>query len=607
MVSRGVRQALAAMLLAGALGGYLAIVWARFPGWVIQIGALQYATPGYLFTAGWWALLGSLAVAGATILGLEWARPAGRVARMEAAWRRDGDPSWIAALCLIGLAGGLLVRGLLLDGAALTDDEASYRFAAELLASGRLFVESPPMKLHFDHAFLINDGRLQTLYFLGWPALQAPFVLAGAPGAANAFYFALGIPAVFLAARCHLGTAWARLVGLLYATSPFLLVLAATELSHTTCLTALGWAYLAWLRSRAVECGSSTHALFAACLSIAFFIRPISAVGVGGPLALLWLRDRLARRKGALAAGLAFAAPALLFATLFLGAQRELHGSPWKTGYAHGREYHRENGFRFTPWFPPPPGDVPGFEFRRPIEAAAKTANGLLRLGFDLTGWPIGLLLLVPALRARGSSSAWAVFAGGLAAVFFQKDPGIDTFGPVHFAELALPVYLLFGFAAARWSDGAGALGARFRRSEQRRVLAPIVLLGLALVAAPGFVFVRWNTLAVVARSIRAPERLAAQAIEPPGVVFASFPYLPCPPWPARSFRHLRPGNDPDLSNPILWVNHVDVASDRELLRHFPGRSGYLMLWDPACRLAFIPIERPELDSVPPGRQTFFR
>jgi hypothetical protein len=93
-----------------------------------------------------------------------------------------------AVLWGLGLLGALLpifIRKLILNDVPLTDDEASYRFGAELLAGGHLWLPSPHMPVFFDNGFIVNDGKMYSQYFLGWPALLAIGVLLGIPGLIN--------------------------------------------------------------------------------------------------------------------------------------------------------------------------------------------------------------------------------------------------------------------------------------------------------------------------------------------------------------------------------------------------------------------------------------
>jgi len=64
-----------------------------------------------------------------------------------------------------------------------------------------------------------------------------------------------------------------------------------------------------------------------------------------------------------------------------------------------------------------------------------------------------------------------------------------------------------------------------------------------------------------------------------------------------------RPNNDPDLLRDVLWVNHINVQEDRVLMAMFPGRRGYVMIWDDA-RVRFLPLDTLQPGSVPDGLVT---
>ncbi len=345
--------------------------------------------------------------------------------------------------CAAAFAIPLAVRYGLMHGAPLADDESAYRFAAELLASGRLCVPSPPLKLFFDQNFMINDGRLYPVYFLGWPALLAPGVWIGAPGIVNPILSALTVPPLVRALSHFVGPSWARAGVLLFLSAPFLQIAAATELSHTSCLMALTWCLWMYVRTTRDDASLRDHAGFAFSFALAFCIRPQSALPIGLPLVLswgwaLWRLDRTPRLR----AVLAFLLPSATLAALFLGSLWAQNGSPWRIGYTRGGEYLVENKFRFTTFAAHDLTAVAGFDFSQVGPAIARTAIGMFRLNSDLFGWPSSFALLVLALPAlaRGTRLLWTMVGSYLLVMLFQRDWGIDTFGPVHAFELSLPI-----------------------------------------------------------------------------------------------------------------------------------------------------------------------
>jgi hypothetical protein len=86
--------------------------------------------------------------------------------------------------------------------------------------------------------------------------------------------------------------------------------------------------------------------------------------------------------------------------------------------------------------------------------------------------------------------------------------------------------------------------------------------------------------------------------------VFAPFPFAPrCGGVPFH-YVFFRPANDPDLTNDILWLNHLDIEQDRRMAARFPDRPAYVMQWTPTCDATVVPLETAASDPVSPERVT---
>lgn len=609
---RATIQALVAFGAAAlALWTLMLMGWRFMSGFVLDIGgSINHPTPRYGRFLALWMVFGSVAAV-STAYGL--VRLAGRrsvspwfpALELEASWHEDRQARrraalWIGIGIVLGVALPALLRLFVLHGMPLTDDEAAYRFGAQLLASGRLAVDSPPLKLFFDNRFLVNDGRLYPAYFLGWPALEAPGVWLGATGFMNALYAGLVVPPLFLVLRRLLGEGWAVVGSGLYLVSPMLMVGAATELSHTTCVMALAW--LTWLVvvSGDDEARWWSHAGVAGAFALAFFIRPSSAVAVGGPLLVWWgwgvlHRDRAPRRQ----AVLAFLPPAVLAAALFLLVNWLLNGSPWLTGYGRATAYALENQGRFAqlaPTLPPTLGE-------RLEHALAVMGAALFRLNTDLFGWPFSLLF-VPFARRVG---VWAVLLAGaigdlLVHAWLLPDVGIDSFAPMHVFEMAWPLLLLTVAGLARLTDVGSKL--EDSRVAKGRGLGrwPLALaMGFTLSTALVFLPVRLGAIETVARNILLPfDRLERAGLER-SVVFAPDPFIEYCRGPGRGWVYSRPNNDPDLRNDPLWVNDLGVEADRLFMLQYPQRRGWVMVWTKSCDVAFLPLDELEPSSPADG------
>jgi 4-amino-4-deoxy-L-arabinose transferase-like glycosyltransferase len=535
-------------------------------GFVLDLGELDWPAPRHRLFLGVYFVCGLLTTGGA-FLALRDRDPLGWLEGIP-------GPVWRIAGPALALLGAVAVQHGVLGGVGLTDDEEAYRFGAELLLTGRVTAPLPPLPLHFAHPMVVAADSWHPAYFLGWPALLAPFVALGLGGLANPFLAALLIPALDGILERVAGRRWGRAAVVAWLLAPMPVFLAATGLSHTACLCALAWT--GWCALRSPE-GARWSAGVGLAFAVAFFVRPVSALAVGGPLLVLWAVDGVRGRRWAhlVAAGV----PAVLLAGAFLGVNLAQNGSPWLPSYVAGAAYHEANGFRFA--MPAAPdAAVLAVQFS-PAALGTQTGAGLLRLWFAAFGWPCSFVFLLWARDWRW----WSSLLGGLAGAAVVLDVGFDTFGPVHYSEVLLPLVVLTGLGAA----GAG------RRFGDRA--AGALLVGLVLSSLAMYWPVRVANASRIAWSIQRPLERVRQLDD--AVVFAMWPWTAqnCDIAPTRHLRLARPLPHPDLTGPVVWANHLTLPSDRRLMERFPGRTGYLLFYDAACAFQLVP-----LDSVADGQ-----
>lgn len=585
------RPGAVAALLAGAIVA-LSIFWSvgahNLDWYGLGLGSIRVMSGPYTYFLVFWALFGSIA---ALLFGCAFATVA------EANWvqetykqlRATPDRHLILAFSAIAFVVPALIHWRLLQGADLTDDESVYRFSSELLLSGRLYADSPPMKLFFDHVFMINDGKFYSQYFMGWPALLAPGVALGVPELMNPAYSALTVPAIFMTLRELAGRKAAVIGVVLFLSAPMVQFTAATQLSHTSCMCALAW--MSYLTVRANR-GDSTwwlHPGMATAFSIAFFIRPLAAFAIGLPLLLVWaaaVRKITPRQRWV--AIFSFVAPALLFAAAFFSVNAVQNGSIAYVSYQRAGDYARENGFHYAAWPALPDDWTPSMGFG-PIDLAlARTGIALTRVNFALFGWPCAFLFLpFASWRRQRAWIPWLMVIGFVLFHSYVRSPGIDTFGPVHYTEIALPLILLSALGVTRLTNALRSWG-----SPPFATRLPLALcFGLILATTFGYIPARAHALYEIADVIQRPAT-AAQEIEAPAVVFVNRPFIPRNCVDTRHFVFAQQVNDPDFENPILWVNHLTVAHDRRLMEHYPDRLGLVMLWRrPSCQPIFVSLE----------------
>jgi hypothetical protein len=560
---------------------------AHFAGYALDLGSIDMPRLG---TVSFFAMIGVYGAAFAYLSASLIRRVSRRIQPMEA-----GDTEalvrWFVPLTtLTAFAIPWNLRTFVLHGAPLADDEAAYQLAAQILASGRLVAESPPFKLFFDRAFLINDGRFFTQYFLGWPLLLAPGTLLGQPEVMNPLYSALTIWPLYKILERVAGVRWARFGVVLWLASPFLMFGAATLLSHTSCLMALTWGTYFLLRASDEGAPLWVHAATAFFFGLAFWIRPLSALGIAAFPVLWWARQQRERRDalGRRAAYTVFGSVGVAMAAVFLGVNYAQNGSPFSVAYGEALRYAEANRYRFALWVEPPGVDVPDLG----IGYQATPGVAIFRLAFTGFGFPGPLVL---ALIGAGHRQA-KVFAGSavgfLATMIFTKSAGIDPFGPVHATEVMLPAVVLVILAGARLEAWE-----KRRRDDDQSVMSWTLALAIGLVLSSLALYVpkRVQALEAMGRGIARPFEMLRTAGIDDAVIFAPRPFVPqCATGYARHYVYWRPISDPKLEDDIIWANHITAELDRALMEaRFPDRTGYVMVWKAdGCQPLLLPLDR---------------
>jgi hypothetical protein len=534
-------------------------------------------------------VLGGVAVvAGSQALAGVLAQHSVRVAAWQRSWLASSDRRFGFAVALVAAALALIWQRMVIRGAPLVDDESAYRMSAWLLGRGQLTMALPSEPELWRRAQLVVDnGRTYTQYFLGWPALWAPFVRLGIPSLANPLFHALTVPAVLAVLHRVVRPGLARVGTLLFACAPLYAIGAATGLSHTAATMLLAWATVMFLRATEPDRRFRHDLLFGLLLAAAFWVRPVAGAGFGLPLVLAWAWSR-ARAPGTVVAVLAFLLPVVPLALLFLWTNEALTGDPLKSGYQRLAEIALGTQARWMPsnlQFYLDGGDMP--RLSRWTSAPLRAAWAWVRLERDLLGWP----LLTPlVLLARDRRAAW-VLLSWFATHFFNSDNGVDTFGPHHYIEAGLPMLALVVSGLERFDDPRWP-----GRAASVAVVGSVV--GL-LVMAPLRVELLWHITSFTG----APVREVARAGLENAVIFSQRPYAPS--WCSRPHSHFllsRPLPDTGADASVVWVNHLDTNSDRLLLaRDLPGRSGWILAWYRNCTVALIPLDSPLAERVPPS------
>lgn len=581
-------------LIGVALWAVLWGAWALVrPSLTIFLGSIDNITQNYRFFLSWYVLAGSL-TAVSLAKGLD-GRPA---QTLTALLRRGTDRTWVSALCAAALGLGLAAHFLVLQEMPVTDDESAYLFAARTVASGQVSVPSPPDKLFWDRAFMYNDGTFYSQYFLGWPALLAPFTLLNLEVLANPIFFLLTIPAWYSLLRRALDRTWARLGTLLLLLSPMAFVASGTLMAHTSELCLLTWSFWAGFRARAAAAWWPA-ALLGLLFAGAFFNRPLTALGLGTTVLVHWGASAVRGRRWVHL--LAFLVPTTALAILFLLVNQWQNGSPTTVAYVRVAQYSVDNEYRFSNQPEDAQVAMPNLRMRSPLHQLRVLASGFTRIIYAAHGWPCAMLLLLflplgrPAVRLYGATilTFFAFHA-------FIADPGIDTFGPPHFFELILPLTVLLMAVGLEWEK----TGKPFLGLKPWPVFLAMIFLSLTF-----YTPIRLLTVHSITTSIRRAPDLTAHLEN-------AIVYVPHDEWApqcdsVKPEYHVfwRPNPRPDWSDSVLYANHISVEEDRaHHARRYPERKAYLLKMREqrgTCSLELLDLDSPEADPVPPGRQTY--
>ena len=360
----------------------------------------------------------------------------------------------------------------------LTIDELSLQWQGRLLASGRLYAVAERFPEFFSTTqTVIVDGRWFTHFPIGPAALLSPGVAAGVPWLVNPLLAAAGAVIVYRFLAATTAEVEARAVALLFAASPFVSFMAATQLDHLPALVAI-WAAVAalpgWTASTSPSQARRYAAVIGGGLGVAATIRPYDAALTAFVIGLFQLREL--RRDRALAGSLvAQVLAGCVPVAVLLAANAATTGDPLTFAYDALNGHSHRPGFHVDPMG----------ELHTPRRGIFNVSAYLLRLDATLLGWQVpALLLVIAALALQRTSTRWdelclGVLGALLVGYWYFWGEG-RALGP-RFLFTAAPVFLLY---VARF---AGALRERLTRPLYRRaatLLVPIwMLLGWLLPA----------------------------------------------------------------------------------------------------------------------------
>ena len=369
---------LARRLVPGVLAA--AAIWSLLP-----VGVRWARTPAAYYAAQWsvWGW-GSLVSLGLAALLLVLTRGA-VVVRLRAAWewqmrRIAPRPFALGAAALLG-ALALLACLVVFEGNPRSVDGFAQLFHARIFLAGRTWLPAPAEMASFGTLHMIVGPER---WFSQYPPGQSLLLAAGlavgrwwalVPLVAAAF--ALG---VWRVARWCADESTARLALLLACVSPFVVLVAGSEMSHlpAAALGVLAAAAATWVDGRR---GALAGLAAGLALGAMLAFRPLDAVAAAVPVGLVALlaTERRARALGAIAAG------GLLGTLPFLWFNRATTGSWTELGYTMLWGPEVRLGFHPVPW-----GTA-----LTPLRALGMTGVDLHQLNTYLFDLPIPILLVI--------------------------------------------------------------------------------------------------------------------------------------------------------------------------------------------------------------------
>lgn len=481
----------------------------------VALALLGLVPTANLLTAGrevpWWTLgvlvwcaYGGVLLAGLWVAARRWDAPLDRLW----AWavRLVMRPTSGAFACVTSVATtllGIVVARYCYAGRGFTGDEMAMAWHAQMLVAGHVAIPGPVHPEFFNTvSVLVRDGRWFSQYPIGGPTLLALGLLVRATWIVNPLLLGLACWQLYRFVRRAFDEPTARAVTLLFALSPFVLVLGATQMNHTAAMTFTLCA-LAELAAWDDEAAGS-RLLHAAGIGLAVgavaLVRPLDAALVALPVGLYQL-VRVRRHPSRAASLLVQVLAGLVPVAVLLWANVHTTGTAMRFAYdaAHGPAH--AWGFHMDPT-----GAA-----HTPRRGLVYASGYLMRFDRFLFEWPLPALLVVCAVLAslkRGTR--WDMLLLALLGSFLAGYGAYwhnGFFDGPRFLFPVAPVLILY---AARAPEAAFTLASAHQRRVARLVVPACVLcawlLPLPFSSVPG------RLLAQRAQRTKLKTDVAAQA-----------------------------------------------------------------------------------------------
>lgn len=474
-------------------------------------------------------------------------------------------PAWvITIICLAVLLATSANAFFVFERLPHLEDEVAYIFQAKTLALGRLTVPSPEHTSAFWFPFVLDyQGQRFGKYPPGWPAVLAMGELTGLPWLVNPVLTAL---ALFLVYRLGC-TLYDQRTGLLAAalglTSPLLLVLGSSYLSHLASMVLL-LLFSLWFVQLARGGNRRLALASGAALGLAFLCRSLTAIGYAVPFILYALVQVVRRRQRHWPNYLLVALGGAALASLLPLYQWAVTGDPWLNPYLLWWPYDKIG-------FGPGIGWMPGGH--SPHYAWLNLKQDLSHAATDVLGWPglswapVLFALAFPPRRRRDWLLLTPFFALVSAYLFYWIGSPMRLWGPRYYFEGFGGLWILAAVGMLRLWDALCARPAWTRH---------VALAGLAL-------------LLIVNLGIDLPPRLA-QAKGFYGVsraqlhpieqadIHNALVFVKAERW--LEYGALLTQMGPLLTDDVLYPRSTSLRADAAVIASYPERAVYYLVND---------------------------
>ena len=387
---------------------------------------------------------------------------------------RPSTRAFAIATALIAAGAAAVLSWYCFSGMPFTSDEMAQQWHARILLSGRLSATPEAFPEFFNTAPVFDHGRWFSQYPVGGPAFTALGLAVGAPWLVNPILLGIATSQLYRLVRIMRGELAARVVTLVFITSPMVLIMAASQMNHVPALafTLLALASLAEWNEAPAERASRTAAIVGVCAGVVVMVRPLDGALVAGAVGVFQVARVLQRRelgRSLIATAFALAIPT----ALLLWANHRTTGSAFLFGYEALNGPEHAMGFHVDP----------NGVLHTPTRGLALASGYLMRLSRYLFEWPLpGVLLVVAGLLTIPRPDRWDALMAALSLAFVVAYGAywFDGFfaGP-RFLFTAVFAFVYFAALAPGWlaRSRMGRFGA------VRRV---------ALLLVPVSIFVAW-------------------------------------------------------------------------------------------------------------------